>query len=134
MPSQYLQLVSLVDQGGNAVRHPSSCKGLFADMAAGYKLQPPNSVAESLGYSEPGALLLPVSVRAPRTVYQSVGLIAYSEQLVMTTYNAVHSRVEETAVTSSDIGADSSSSSDSEDANRMSDYASDEDEENQLAE
>ena len=71
-------------------------------MAAGYKLPPPNSVAESLGYSEPGALLLPVSVRAPHTVYQSVGLIAYSEQLVVTTYTTAHSRVEAAPAITSD--------------------------------
>jgi hypothetical protein len=119
MPSQYLQKVSLVDQGGNTVKQPSSCRELFADMAAGYKLPPPSSVAESLGYSEPGALLLPVSVRAPHTIYQTVGLIAYSEQLVVTTYSKVHSRVEEAAATASSsiaISSPSSSySSDSED-------------------
>jgi hypothetical protein len=111
MPAQYLQKVCLFDQGGNTVKQLSSCKELFADMAAGYKLPPPNSIAEILGYSEPGALLLPVSVRAPHTIYQTVGLIAYSEQLVVPSYCKVHSRVEEAAATSSINTAISSTSS-----------------------
>jgi len=102
-----------VDQGGNTCRRPLTCRELFEDIAAGFKLSPPSSVAESLGYSDPGALLLPVSVRAPHTVYQSVGFIAYPEQLVDTKYNRVRSREESIPAAPPLVVADTSSSYDS---------------------
>ena len=69
-------------------------------MAAGYQLAPAKNVSDLLGYSNPGALLLPVSVRAPHTVYQTVGLIAYVKQLVVSNY----SRLETPCPTAADTG------------------------------
>ena len=89
LPRIYLQKLTLLDDAGNTKSGLSSFEDLITDLSMGLRLPPPTSLGEWLGFSAPGALLLPVSVRAPHTVYQTVGFIAYSKQLVHSTYETI---------------------------------------------
>ena len=86
IPRRYLEKVQLVDVNGCQVKPSSDFAQLVHKLTSGCRLAPPVDLAEWLGFTTPGALLLPVSVRVPHSVYQSVGFIAYAQQLVHSTY------------------------------------------------
>jgi hypothetical protein len=99
---------------------------LIRTLTSGCRLMPPTDLSEWLGFSSPGALLLPVSVRVPHTVYQTVGFIAYAKQLVHFTYEPIRGRLPESTshatplleegvvVSKSESGSEYSSYSDSD--------------------
>lgn len=55
----------------------TSFENVLSCLVEGYRLPPPETQFDLLGYNKPGASLLLVSIRAPHTVYQTVGFIAY---------------------------------------------------------